>query len=135
MIREKEDDVMNYTIHLTGRCNLRCKYCYENKKDTEASFDNIKALIDNEIKSNSNYSVITFYGGEPLLRKDLIYQTIDYINSKDSQTKFYFGMTTNGMLMDEEFIQYIKENEFVSIAYSFDGTKDVQNLNRITVDR
>lgn len=126
---------MNYTIHLTGKCNLRCKYCYENKNNTEISFDHIKALIDNEIKTNSNHSVITFYGGEPLLRKDLIYQTVDYIKTKESSTKFYFGMTTNGMLMDDKFIQYIKENNFISIAYSFDGNKDVQNLNRITAER
>lgn len=126
---------MNYTIHLTNRCNLRCKYCYEHKQDRDISFENIKSLIDNEIKSNSDHSVITFYGGEPLLRKDLIYQTIDYIKSKGSKTKFYFGMTTNGMLMDAEFIKYIKENNFASVAYSFDGIKDVQNLNRITVDR
>lgn len=126
---------MNYTIHLTGKCNLRCKYCYENKNNTEISFDHIKALIDNEIKTNSNHSVITFYGGEPLLRKDLIYQTVDYIKTKECPTKFYFNMTTNGMLMDTEFIKYIKENNFINIAYSFDGNKDVQNLNRITADR
>ena len=126
---------MNYTIHLTGKCNLRCKYCYENKNNTEISFNHIKALIDNEIKTNSNHSVITFYGGEPLLRKDLIYQTVDYIKSRECPTKFYFNMTTNGMLMDAEFIKYIKENNFINIAYSFDGNKDVQNLNRITADR
>ena len=126
---------MNYTIHLTGKCNLRCKYCYESKNNSEASFTNIKALIDKEIQSNSSYSVITFYGGEPLLRKDLIYKVIDYIKSKDSKTKFYFNMTTNGMLIDAEFIKYAKENDFINIAYSFDGNEDVQNLNRITAER
>ena len=37
---------MNYIIHLTQRCNLRCKYCYENKKEKEINFENIQQLID-----------------------------------------------------------------------------------------
>lgn len=126
---------MNYTIHLTESCNLRCKYCYEkNKSNKEISFENIKLLIDNEIKGNSSNSFITFYGGEPLLKKDLIYYTIDYIKSKKCKTKFNYAMTTNGTLLDKDFIEYIKKNNFSFISYSFDGRKETQDLNRITVD-
>lgn len=125
---------MNYIIHLTQRCNLRCKYCYENKNEKEISFENIQKLIDNEIKEKRDYVVLTFYGGEPLLRKDLIYDTIDYIKSRKSKTKFYFGMTTNGTLLDEQFIRYIEQNDFLNIAYSFDGLEETQNLNRVTLN-
>lgn len=124
---------MNYTIHLTEKCNLKCKYCYEERGNKEISFENIKLLIDNEIDKKTKNVVLTFYGGEPLLKKNLIYETIDYIKSKKSKTKFYFGMTTNGMLLDEEFIEYINQNNFLNIAYSFDGNKEIQNLNRVTV--
>lgn len=41
-------------------------------------------------------------------------------------------MTTNGTLLDDQFIKYIEKNNFLNIAYSFDGLKDVQNLNRVT---
>lgn len=126
---------MNYTLHLTENCNLKCKYCYEkNKSNNEISFENIKLLINNEIKENKESCFITFYGGEPLLKKDLIFSTIDYINSKKSKTKFYYAMTTNGTLLDMEFIEYIKKNNFSFIAYSFDGIKKSQNVNRITID-
>ena len=125
---------MNYIIHLTQRCNLRCKYCYEDKNEKEISFENIKKIIDNEIKEKRDYVVFTFYGGEPLLRKDLIYDTIEYIKLQKSKTKFYFGITTNGTLLDEQFIQYIEQNNFLNIAYSFDGLKETQNLNRITLN-
>ena len=125
---------MNYIIHLTQRCNLRCKYCYENKNEKEILFENIQKLIDNEIKEKRDCVVLTFYGGEPLLRKDLIYNTIDYIKSKKSKTKFYFGMTTNGTLLDEQFIKYIEQNSFLNIAYSFDGLEETQNLNRVTLN-
>ena len=125
---------MNYILHLTDYCNLNCKYCYENKREKELSIENIKAIIDYEIKQKNKNSNIVFYGGEPLLKKDIIYQTIDYIKSKKSKTKFYFGMTTNGTLIDDEFIKYMKDNKFINVAYSFDGIKEVQNLNRIKID-
>lgn len=125
---------MNYTIHLTQRCNLRCKYCYENKSENEISFENIQRLIDNQIKEKSKSVFLTFYGGEPLLRKDLIYKTIDYINAQKSKTKFYFGITTNGTLLDEQFTKYMEQNNFLNIAYSFDGLEKTQNLNRVTLN-
>jgi len=126
---------MNYILHLTDCCNLNCKYCYENKSNNELFIENIKHIIDYEIKQKNKISNIVFYGGEPLLKKDMIYQTIEYINAKRSKTKFYFGITTNGTLIDNEIINFMKNNKFINIAYSFDGVKDVQNLNRITLDQ
>ena len=119
---------MEYTIHLTNQCNLRCKYCYQTKKDMDISFENIKSLIDYEV-SRKKYSIINFYGGEPLLRKSMIKDTIEYVKSKKSSTKFFYGMTTNGTLLDYEFIEYMKENNFKTIGYSFDGVEKTQNLN------
>ena len=65
---------MNYTLYLTENCNLRCKYCYEKNKTTnEMDYNTIKSIIDYEIKQNDIHSQINFYGGEPLLKKNLIY--------------------------------------------------------------
>ena len=79
-------------IHLTDACNLKCKYCYENKSVREISFDNITKIIDNEIKQKSKYTTIYFYGGEPLLKKQTIKDTIKYIESKKCKTKFEYGI-------------------------------------------
>ncbi len=125
---------MQYIIHLTEKCNLNCTYCYENKRNKDISFECIKNLIDYEINRKQNYLIIVFYGGEPLLQKNIIKNTIDYINSKKSKTEFYYGITTNGTLLDDDFIKYMKENKFVNIAYSIDGMKSTHNLNRLTID-
>ena len=109
---------MEYIIHLTNKC----------------TFDNIKALIDYEISRKEKYSIIVFYGGEPLLQKNMIKDTIDYIKSKKSKTKFYYGITTNGTLLDDEFIQFMKDNRFVVNGYSIDGIKGSHDLNRKTVE-
>ena len=125
---------MEYIIHLTEKCNLNCTYCYEKKGNTDISFENIKNLIEYEIKQPSKSTIIYFYGGEPLLKKDLIKQTISYINSNNNNTDFHYGITTNGTLLNDEFIKFMKENNFTTIAYSIDGNKETHNLNRKTVD-
>ncbi len=125
---------MEYVIHLTDKCNLNCTYCYENKRNNDILFEDIKNLIDYEVSQKQKYSIIIFYGGEPLLQKNMIKDTINYINSKKSKTNFYYGITTNGTLLDDDFIKYMKENKFVNIAYSIDGTQETQDLNRKTVD-
>ncbi len=125
---------MNYSLYLTDSCNLNCKYCYEKKFKTnrELSFDNIKKIIDNEIKSKSKESIITFFGGEPLLKKVIIYNTAKYIKSKKSNTKFLFNMTTNGTLIDDEFIDFFENNDFISLSLSIDGLRYSQDINRVT---
>lgn len=125
---------MEYIIHLTDKCNLNCTYCYENKRNKDISFEDIKNLIDYEISRKQRYSIIIFCGGEPLLQKNMIKNTIDYINSKKCKTDFYYGITTNGTLLDDDFIKYMKKNKFINIAYSIDGIKETHDLNRKTID-
>lgn len=127
---------MNYTLHLTDDCNLNCKYCYEKNKykHNRLSFENIKSVIDDEIKQKSKFVGITFYGGEPLLEKQTIYKVIEYTKKLKSKTKFRFGMTTNGVLLDDDFINFMKKNNFLTIGYSFDGKKETQDLNRLTTN-
>lgn len=125
---------MDYSIYLTDACNLNCKYCYEKNMhyNREISFENMKKIIDTEIKNKSKESIITFFGGEPLLKKDLIYDIVEYIKSKKSKTKFLYNMTTNGVLIDDEFVNFFENNDFISLSISIDGAADSQNENRIT---
>ena len=124
---------MNYSLYLTDACNLNCKYCYEKgtHRNTELSFENIASVIDTEIKNKTKDCVLTFFGGEPLIKKNLIYKVAEYIKSKKSKTVFMLNMTTNGTLIDEEFIEFFKNNNFISLSLSIDGTADTQNTNRI----
>lgn len=122
---------MDYTLHITDRCNLRCKYCYENKGNQDLSFDNIKSILDFAVKNKEKKSNITFYGGEPLLKKDIIYKTVEYCQKleQENEFKFMYSLNTNGTLIDEEFINFARQN-LVHICYSIDGIKECHNLNR-----
>ena len=124
---------MDYTIYLTDNCNMDCKYCYEKgmHKNNEIDLQNVKNIIDLEIKNKTKRCIITFFGGEPLLKKDLIYDISKYIKSKKSKTRFYYNMTTNATLIDDDFIEFIKNNPFLFLSISIDGDSIIHNQNRL----
>jgi len=75
---------------------------------------------------------IIFFGGEPLLCKDIIFDTVAYARNKEKQgssCKFFFKITTNGLLLDDAFINFAK-NENMFIAISIDGIKEAHDMHR-----
>jgi len=71
---------------------------------------------------NKNTSGLLFYGGEPLLERQLIYDIADYtkaIKAKSGHT-FYYKMTTNGTLLDAEFLKFAQDIN-LTIGCSHDG--------------
>lgn len=124
---------MNITLHLTNRCNLSCKYCYVDKKNPQdMTWDTAKHAIDMAVKMSNEKTGVSFFGGEPLLRKDLIKKIISYCEAikQNSHIKFYHNFTTNGTLLDEEFLVYAKQKR-ISIAISYDGIKESHDTNRV----
>lgn len=124
---------MHYTLHLTNGCNMNCKYCYVDHNNTQyMSLETAKQVVD-LASFNARAPVgIIFFGGEPILCKEVIYETIDYCRWKEKREgkTYYFKITTNGLLLDENFMeQSIKEDIF--IALSHDGIEAAHNKNRI----
>ncbi|ETU65126.1 MULTISPECIES: radical SAM protein [Bacillota] len=76
------------TLELTEKCNMRCKYCiyqegqggYREFGNHDMTFEVAKLAIDDLIEHSQDEKVIfvSFYGGEPLLKFDLLKQCIDY---------------------------------------------------------
>lgn len=124
---------MHYTLHLTNDCNMSCKYCYVNgESKCSMSIETAKKVVDMAAKSNQSSIGIIFFGGEPLLHKDLIYETVDYCKWKEKSCSslFHYKITTNGLLLDEEFLDFSsKINLF--IALSHDGIKEAHDKNRV----
>ena len=123
---------MNYIVHLTEKCNMNCKYCYEKKNIKEISFENIRNLVDNIVKNDKSENVvISFYGGEPLLKLDVIKDTVEYINSISKKTNFRYSITTNGSLLSKEIVDFFNQNNFIYVQYSIDGTAEAHDKNRV----
>ena len=130
------------SLEITERCNLQCKYCiyhegqggFRNFGRKDISFDTIKKAIDLLSLSKEDEVYISFYGGEPLLRFDLIKQCILYCNEKLNNKTVYYNMTTNGTLMTKEIADYLStvNNYFTTI--SLDGPEFIHDKNRVFND-
>ena len=85
-------------------------------------FDMVKASLDylrsiwksGKPNSGNPVTVISFYGGEPLLNMPLIQQTIDYVESLDIDRVFRFSMTTNAMLLHRHMGYFVDKKSIYS---------------------
>jgi uncharacterized protein len=74
---------------------------------------------------------IVFFGGEPLLCKDLIRDVVAEARAmtQRGEGNFHFKLTTNGLLLDDEFLQSAVENDIL-IAMSLDGVAEAHDRHR-----
>jgi uncharacterized protein len=121
---------MHLTLHLTQRCNLDCTYCYSKHADTDMTLDIARKAIE-QCAQGPNCGII-FFGGEPLLRKDLIWEIMDWCEQTDPG-RFHFKVTTNGILLDEAFL-YRANSQNLHVALSHDGVRQAHDRFRITPD-
>jgi len=99
----------------TRLCNTNsCSYCWVHKKDFNVKyFDNFNLEDFYEkmffISNNLSDFNLRFFGWEPFLRFDVIKEIILYFKQKSD--KFNFTINTNLTLLDEQKLDFIKENK------------------------
>lgn len=122
---------MNLTLHLTDNCNMDCSYCIREKCPRDMTEEVLIKACDLAF-SKGTRAGLCFFGGEPLLKKDLIYKALDYCEAKSGETGIRFDckMTTNGTLLDEEFLDRAGRSD-MGIGLSFDGK--AQDICRVFV--
>ena len=78
---------------------------------------------------------LDFFGGEPLMNIDVIKAIVKYARSREEKygKKFRFTVTTNGILLDEETIDFLNR-EMSNIVLSIDGRPEVNDRMRPTVN-
>ncbi|MDD1705481.1 MAG: TIGR04084 family radical SAM/SPASM domain-containing protein [Methanoregulaceae archaeon] len=126
---------MFYHIILTDECNLCCRYCRGTVFDTISQSDG-NCRIDLSLPVELSYDLgelytflskdpspcITFYGGEPLIRADLVREIMDHApNSR-------FMVQTNGLLLDTVGAEYL--NRMETILVSVDGPENLTDYHR-----
>ena len=116
---------------LTGSCNLQCKFCYASSEPGKYEKNGLtkeeKKKLISEIK-NMEPDTLQFLGGEPLLEKDLLTESIRVLNKSVDK----FNITTNGTLIEEGFLEKIKPfKDQINIQIAVDGaTEDVHDSLR-----
>ena len=137
-----ESPIKAMCLHISHDCNLRCKYCFASTGDFGKGrklmpFEVGKAAIDfllEKAVGRENLEV-DFFGGEPLMNFDVVKQIVEYARSKEEEyhKNFRFTITTNGMLLDDDTIDYINK-EMYNVVLSIDGRKEVNDRMRVRVD-
>ena len=111
----------------TLKCNLSCKHCgsdctYNNEMRDMPYEDFATALDELEPHISPQKLRITFSGGEPLMRTDLIEC------GKDLTLRGYsWGMVTNGLLLTQRKIAELADAGLKSISISLDGLESYHN--------
>lgn len=126
----------NFMLFLTQDCQLRCTYCFEDhRKNEQMSLATAIKAVDFLYRSTTEDKrtpSVSLFGGEPLLRwGEVIVPLITYI--RDNFEKFGISMTTNGLLLDSEKLQFLQDNE-VKLMLSIDGAEKGHNATRAYVD-
>ena len=99
-------------LEVTKRCNARCRHCDYWKGPHEAELVDYVPVIQ-----KINPLIISFTGGEPLVRKD-IFDLIQRI--KENGGLFYLTMVTNGALLNLEKAERLKEAGIDQLSISLD---------------
>lgn len=126
-------------LFITEQCNFRCKYCYEDFKVGRMRpevIEGIKNFLKNKIK-NLDFLKISWFGGEPLIVKHLVYDLSDYIKNLSDHNKVVYkaNMTTNGYLLTNQVMDSLNNFNINSFQISLDGIKEDHNKTRIRVDK
>ncbi len=128
-------------LHVAHTCNLNCSYCFARQGQYQGeralmTFEVGKQALDFLIAHSGNRVnlEVDFFGGEPLMVWDTIKQLVAYAREQEPihNKKFRFTLTTNGMLIDDDVIEF-SNREMHNVVLSLDGRKEVHDHLRKTV--
>ena len=126
-------------LNIAHDCQLRCKYCFASTGDFGKgrklmSFETGKHAIDFLLENSGDRPnlELDFFGGEPLMNFGVVKQVVEYARSREKEynKKFRFTITTNGLLLDEDKIDFINR-EMSNVVLSIDGRKEVNDYFRV----
>ncbi len=126
-------------LNIAHDCQLRCKYCFASTGDFGQgrklmSFETGKHAIDFLLENSGDRPnlELDFFGGEPLMNFKTVKQIVEYARSREAEygKKFRFTITTNGLLLDDEKIEFINK-EMSNVVLSIDGRKEVNDYFRV----
>ena len=126
-------------LHIAHTCNLNCSYCFASQgkyhgERAVMSFEVGKQALDFLIaNSGSRRNLeVDFFGGEPLVNFQVVKDLVAYARSieKEHGKNFRFTLTTNGLLIDEDVIEFANR-ECHNVVLSLDGRKEIHDRFRV----
>lgn len=125
-------------LHIAHDCNLACQYCFAE----EGEYHGRRALMSYEVgkqaldflveNSGSRKNLeVDFFGGEPLMNWQVVKDLVAYGREQEKlhDKKFRFTLTTNGVLLNDEVMEFANR-EMSNVVLSIDGRQKVHDKMR-----
>lgn len=136
--------ITSITLDLTTGCSLACHYCFTNLSKGKYKIENLTLeqgmktidwLLKPETRGDAKRVDVAFWGGEPLIRYDLIKDLVHYgeKRSQEEGVTVTFNGTTNVVNLDREKLQFFKEHN-IQFLLSIDGRKETHDTHRVFPD-
>ncbi|MBP5197423.1 MAG: thioether cross-link-forming SCIFF peptide maturase [Lachnospiraceae bacterium] len=126
-------------LHVAHTCNLNCSYCFASQGKYHGdralmSFEVGKRALDFLVENSGSRTnlEVDFFGGEPLMNWKVVKDLVKYARSieKEHHKNFRFTLTTNGMLIDDDVIEFANK-EMSNVVLSLDGRKEIHDRLRV----
>ena len=138
--KERSKDVIKaLCLHVAHTCNLNCSYCFASQGKYHGqralmSLETGKRALDFLIENSGDRTnlEVDFFGGEPLMNWEVVKQLVEYarVQEKKHRKNFRFTLTTNGMLIDEDVIDFA-DRQMSNVVLSLDGRKEIHDRLRV----
>ena len=139
-LKEKTAGVVKaLCLHIAHTCNLNCSYCFASQgkyhgERAMMSYEVGKQALDflMEHSGTRRNLEVDFFGGEPLMNFQVVKDLVAYARSveKEKGKNFRFTLTTNGVLVDDDVIQWANQ-ECSNVVLSLDGRKEIHDRFRV----
>lgn len=118
-------------------CNLACPYCFEegvrvgSYMSSETAND-LVAMIERDHLARGRQVSLDFYGGEPLLSRDLIGSIAGRLKraSDERGLPFSFALVTNGTLLTRPVAEELKGLGLKDAKVTLDGPRETHDRSR-----
>lgn len=118
-----------FFINLTYNCPLRCKYCYVNySRNRDFDLENLCYLFEEGILQAGYIKLVTFFGGEPLLKIDLIEKILEKYYDKLCEQGIHIAVITSMSVNVDRQIELIKKYPLYETVISFDNMSEERVL-------
>ena len=126
-------------LHVAHTCNLNCSYCFASQGKYHGdraimSFEVGKRALDFLVEHSGTRKnlEVDFFGGEPLMNFQVVKDLVAYARSIEQEKgkHFRFTLTTNGMLVDDEVIDFANR-ECHNVVLSLDGRQEIHDRFRV----
>ncbi len=137
-IKIKQSVLKAICLHVAHGCNMDCEYCFAGKGDYSGksgimSAEVGKRALDYLVENSGarKHLEVDFFGGEPLINWDVCKEIVAYGRELEKKHNkiFNFTLTTNGVLIDEDVIDFTNR-EMGNVVLSMDGRRETHDRMR-----